>query len=225
MKRIIAILIALTLMIAAIGAGILLAVKNNYEKMKYENVALFILDEKKNVVMAFGVTSDKRTFLIDPNYNINSAKIFEIFKDSHYRNLIGREIEGIFGSYTEKVRIDRIVSIDISVLEDIVEKKGYIELNFNYNGIKMNKKINKEEFIKIMKDEYMPVNMPSGNEEIKLYIKALLLKSLVESIDESDVETLFYAYKEGRINIYPENMLTKIIKILPYSLIKKYIRG
>ena len=96
MKRIIAILIALTLMIAAIGAGILLAVKNNYEKMKYENVALFILDEKKNVVMAFGVTSDKRTFLIDPNYNINSAKIFEIFKDSHYRNLIGREIEGIW---------------------------------------------------------------------------------------------------------------------------------
>ncbi len=226
MKRIIAVFIALVLMITAIGAGVLLAAKNNYEKMKYENIAFFIIDEKKNVIIAFGITSDKRTFLIDLNYPINSAKILDIFKDSHYKNLIGKEIEGIFGSDKEKVRIDRIVSIDLDVLGEIVERKGYIEISFEYGGIKISKKINKEEFLKIMKNEYLPVDIPleiANEEYMNIYIKALLLRSLIESVDEGDIEVLFYAYKNGKINIYPENMLTKIVKLVPYSIIKKYV--
>lgn len=158
-------LVVLIFFLAGIGyaASTATSAKSDFDSMQRENILVLITDEKnKNEVeLGFGFLLGEGAvnFFIDPDGKIGSVPLKTVFESSiksGAEQIAGKEVSGMFdmdkASPTKNVKINRIVVIQTSVFEDLVNSVGGIDYRSpEYSGISVSRHFSGEEFADLLR--------------------------------------------------------------------------
>ena len=188
----IAVILIAILILGGAGIGVaVLGIKSSLEEMKTQDV-LFLVTDGKDVEVAIGFMIEQKIPVA-----INPGDIQGLYTSSGPASLIGEELGGfplsgdlmdgerIFRE-TKPVSFQRIVTVEASVIGDIVERAGGIRLQFEGAGVKLSKDMTDEDVMGIITGDDL-----SGSGRWTIMFKNPLSgREEMREIDGSDIESL-----------------------------------
>ncbi len=198
----IAVVIIAILVIGGAGLGLTaLGVKNNIEEMKTQDVLFLVTGGKggEDVEVAIGIIMEQKTPVV-----INPGDIPGPYASSGPASLIGEKLQGfpLSGDSFDKERpfqqkttasFQRVVTVDSSVIGDIVKDTGGVELRFEGGGFKLSKDMTGEEVMTVLTGTGLS---GSGTWTITI-VNPFTGKEETREMDGDELETLAKTFNIG----------------------------
>ncbi len=204
----IAVIVIAILIIGGAGLGFTaLGIKNNIEEMKTQDVLFLVTggedggDGKnmEDVQVAIGIIMEQKAPVV-----INPADIQGAYASSGPVSLIGEKLQGfpLSGDSFDKERpfqqktaasFQRVVTVDASVIGDIVEGVGGVELRFEGGDFKLSKDMTKKEVMTVLTGDGLS---GSGTWTITI-VNPFTGKDETREMDGDELETLAKTFNIG----------------------------